>query len=308
MTPGERLDLIKRLKPVLIEMSPADAFLHVSEFTGNQVETWDYWSGGGGVEDWCIWLLRQCDDDELKGLHDYLLSAAPPIDESKLPWRSGEFRLFLSHIASEKVFVSSLAAQLQRFGIHGFVAHEHIDPGQEWAEVIRSCLFTCDSLVAVLHPGFHGSNWTDQEVGFVMGQHKFAVAVRLGMDPYGFLGAVQGISSPAHMTGPLADHTVAAGVLAGDIVRVLSAEPRTQQALRDAMVNRLVDSRSYNMSNELVDVLRQCPPITKDQYHRLREAQASNQEVSGAYNVPPFLGELAAVYGDEQLVSDEEPF
>ena len=31
MTPGERLDIIKTLKPILLEMSNADAFLHVSD-------------------------------------------------------------------------------------------------------------------------------------------------------------------------------------------------------------------------------------------------------------------------------------
>lgn len=297
VTPGERIDLIKALKPVMLDMSPADAFLHVCEFTDNDVESWPAWSGPGEIEEWCSWLIRQCDDDELQGLHDYLLSARPPIDESKLPWREGEFRLFLSHITTERVFVSKLAHQLRRLGVHGFVAHEHIEPGREWADVIRSCLFTCDSLVAVLHPGFHESSWTDQEVGFVMGQHKFAVAVRLGTDPYGFLGAVQGISAPIDLAGPDPDPDVAATSLARDIVRVLVAEPRTQFAIRDAMVNRLVRSENWNMSNLLVDLLRQCPPITKDQYRRLRAAQLENVEVGEAFNVEPFLNGFVGDYG-----------
>jgi hypothetical protein len=220
----------------------------------------------------------------------------------------GEFRLFLSHIAAEREFLSLLATQLERLGVHGFVAHEHIDPGQEWAEVIRSCLFTCEALVAVLHPGFHNSNWTDQEVGFVMGQHKFAVAIRVGLDPYGFLGAVQGISAPPQMFPPLQNLDAAAGFLAREVVRVLAAEPRTQFALRDALVNRLVSSRSYNMSNDVVDLLRQCPRITKDQYKRLRRAQAENHEVGGAFNAGPFLGELACDYDDPPAHGEEEPF
>ncbi len=315
MTPAERLDLIKAIKPVLLGMNTSDIFLHISEFASEFVGSWDYWLDQHGnsddVDEWCTWLVRQLTGDELHGLHDYLIAAGPPIDESMLPWREGEFRLFLSHIAREKNFLSLLASSLERYGVHGFVAHEHIDPGREWADVIRSCLFTCDALVAVLHDGFHESNWTDQEVGFVMGQHKFAVAVRAGTDPYGFLGAVQGIPAPPQLFQPAPVLDGVASVLARDIVQVLAAEQRTQTTLRDALVSKLTQSRNWDMSNEIIDVLRQCPKITKDQYFQLRDAEKSNVEVRRAFNVGPFLDSLAAEYDEPAKptwYSDEEPF
>lgn len=314
MTPAKRLDLIKAIKPVLLGMNTTDIHLHVSEFASEFVGNWDYWLNEGNSDDvdaWCTWLVRQLSGDELQGLHDYLVAAGPSIDDSILPWREGEFRLFLSHIAREKHFLSLLASALRRFGVHGFVAHEHIEPGREWAEVIRSSLFTCDALVAVLHDGFHESDWTDQEVGFVMGQHKFAVAVRAGIDPYGFLGAVQGIPAPPQLFEPTPFLDGAASVLARDIAQVMAAEPRTQMALRDALVNKLVQSQSFNMSNEIIDVLRQCPKITKDQYRRLRDAEKDNVEVGNAFNVSPFLDGFAAEYDERDQISwytDDEPF
>jgi len=198
------------------------------------------------------------------------------------------------------VFVSALSADLAQFGVHGFVAHEHIESGKQWAEVIRAGLLTCNALVAVMHDGFHDSKWTDQEVGFVMGQNKFAVAVRAGIDPYGFLGFVQGIPAPPQRT---------ALEVAREVLRVLCAEPRTSFAMRDAMVNRLVVSLSWNQSNNIVDFLRQCPKITREQYASLRHAQRANVEVGNAFNVPSLLDPLVAEYGPTPPLNyDAEPF
>lgn len=300
MTPAERLDTIKVVIAGLSGMEPSHVYLHLMEF-GFGAVGYDQWAQyGGTVQEWVVEMVRLGEDHKLRGLADYITRAAPLVDESSLPWRVGEFRLFLSHIAEQKTYVSALSADLAGFGIHGFVAHEHIEPGREWAEVIRAGLLTCDALVAVLHPNFHQSNWTDQEVGYVMGQGKFAVAVRAGVDPYGFLGFVQGIPAPPTRTAP---------EVAREILRVLCTEPRTAAAVRDALVNKLVHAWSFNQSNSIVDFLRQCPKLSKDQYERLRQAQRSNVEVSGAFNVPSLLDPLRADYEPTATTwSDDEPF
>ena len=42
---------------------------------------------------------------------------------------------------------------------------------------------------------FHESDWTDQEVGFALARRVPIMAVRLGRDPYGFIGRFQGLSA-----------------------------------------------------------------------------------------------------------------
>jgi nucleoside 2-deoxyribosyltransferase len=46
----------------------------------------------------------------------------------------------------------------------------NIEPTKEWQNEIEAALSTCDALVALLHPGFHVSMWTDQEIGYAMGR------------------------------------------------------------------------------------------------------------------------------------------
>ncbi len=57
---------------------------------------------------------------------------APPEKDVQRLWPEGRFRLFLSHLATHKVEVSSLKIELAKRGVAAFVAHEDIEPSSEW--------------------------------------------------------------------------------------------------------------------------------------------------------------------------------
>ena len=50
-----------------------------------------------------------------------------------------------------------------------------------------------DAFAALMTEGFHDSDWTDQEVGFALARGVPVIAVKLGRDPYGFLGKFQAL-------------------------------------------------------------------------------------------------------------------
>jgi len=108
-------------------------------------------------------------------------------------WGSEHVRVFLSHKATVKENTSQLKQAFARCGIAAFVAHEDIEPTEEWQREIERALFSMDALVALLSEDFHDSNWTDQEVGVAIGRGVPLIAVRLGMDPYGLMGKGQGL-------------------------------------------------------------------------------------------------------------------
>jgi hypothetical protein len=84
-------------------------------------------------------------------------------------WLQFHFRLFISHVSDHMAMVSALGKELRQYGIHGFLAHSDIHPTQQWRDQIRWALRTCDALLALMTPDFHSSDWTDQEIGFVLG-------------------------------------------------------------------------------------------------------------------------------------------
>jgi TIR domain-containing protein len=115
--------------------------------------------------------------------------------EKRIWEEPNDFRLFLSHKSEVKKETAELKKALRPFGVSSFVAHVDIYPTQSWQNDIESALFSMDAFVALMTDRFHESDWTDQEVGFAFARGVPIVSVRLGRDPYGFIGKFQGLTT-----------------------------------------------------------------------------------------------------------------
>lgn len=132
--------------------------------------------------------------DEFAPMLDVLEGSPSPTPEAAVDrWKPYYFRLFISHSAKYKAFAQDIQEKVSRYKISAFVAHMDISPTAEWQLQIELALRECDALAALLTPDFHSRVWTDQEVGWVLGLGKPVIGVRLGADPYGFLGKYQGL-------------------------------------------------------------------------------------------------------------------
>ena len=109
-------------------------------------------------------------------------------------WGPGAVRVFVSHTAEHKEAATSLKKWLAQYGIASFVAHEDIGPMKEWEDEIWKALASMDILAALLTEDFSQSKWTDQEIGFAVGCKVPVIPIRMGKDPYGFMGRYQAIS------------------------------------------------------------------------------------------------------------------
>src|SRR5262249_45002832 len=146
-------------------------------------------SWSGSKEAYVLHMVADATDDNLTALAEYVgmetQAGTPRVDPPF--WQPDMFRLFISHLSAHRPFAAELQESVLRFGISGFVAHNDIEPTAEWQSQIEVALATCESLVALLHPNFHASNWTDQEIGAAMGRGVPVYAVQLGQVPYGFI-------------------------------------------------------------------------------------------------------------------------
>lgn len=123
----------------------------------------------------------------------HTVASSIPAEALQRIWGPEHVRVFLSHKSSVKKDTSRLKLSFARCGIAAFVAHEDIEPTEEWQREIERALFSMDALVALLSEDFHDSNWTDQEAGVAIGRGVPLIAVRLGLDPYGLMGKGQGL-------------------------------------------------------------------------------------------------------------------
>ena len=183
-------------------------------------------------------------------------------------WDWGEgYPVFLSHLAQVKEQVAGLKASLNSYGISAFVAHEDIAPSEEWQEEIRKALHTMRAFVALLTDGFYNSEWTDQEIGYALCRGVPIVAVRLGVDPRGFIGKLQGLPGGWSATP-------------SGIVKILMDK---DPVAIDYFVQAVERCENYDQANKLAELLPHIRSVTEDQASGLVKAFNSNLQVSGSY-------------------------
>ena len=186
-----------------------------------------------------------------------------------------QFRLFLSHVSKYKIEVSKLKDELASRGVSAFVAHEDIEPSQEWQREIEVALRSMHALAALLTPDFHNSLWTDQEVGWALGRGVIVLPIRLGADPYGFFGKFQGVS------GSL-DNAI---TLANVIVDVLLVHQQTCREMRHGVVHALAEANSFGTAQLLAKKAVKFTDITDNERATLWESCKNNSQVSRAFGV-----------------------
>jgi nucleoside 2-deoxyribosyltransferase len=197
-------------------------------------------------------------------------------------WRKGMFRLFVSHLASERAFAAELQEALLNFGISCFIAYNDIEPTQEWQAQIETALATCDALVALLHENFHLSNWTDQEIGFAMGRGVPVYSVRFGQDPYGFIGRFQAFN------GNKKD----AATLSRELFDAYRKNKQTQRRMSEILVALFEQSSSFADAKARIGYLEELELWEPSFSTRIRSASRSNNQISDSWGVPERVAAL----------------
>lgn len=188
-------------------------------------------------------------------------------------WQAGFSRVFVSHLAKFRGFASETQQELLLYGMSSFVAHNDIEPTAEWQDEIELALATCDAMLVLLHPGFHESDWTDQEIGYAMGRGIMIATVRLGTDPYGFIGRFQALDGQ----GKTAEE------LAREVFRVLRRHRMTRRAVAQGVVECFCESKSYKAARRNMELLEGL--LYWDATHRARAAVDENDQLQRAWGV-----------------------
>lgn len=252
---------------------------HLIDLTLSQfgLPTTDGWQGGN-KNSYVMEMVKSAKDNiliELAQHVGYLFEEVPKPGIDPPFWRKRMFRLFISHLSSEKALAAQLQEALLTYGISGFVAHNDIEPTLEWQTQIETALATADSLVALLHPAFHASSWTDQEIGFAMGRRLPVFAVRFGQDPYGFIGRFQGFVGGGK--------TPAA--LASELFDAYRKNKQSQKRMGEVLLNLFEDSSSFIAAKANIGYLEHLEVWDSSFVPRLEAAAEANSQISGSWGV-----------------------
>ena len=187
------------------------------------------------------------------------------------------YRVFLSHKNEVKKKTAALKENLKLFGISAFVAHKDIHPTKKWQDEIENALFSMDAFVAILTEDFHNSDWTDQEVGVAFGRGIPIISIKLGQNPYGFIGKFQALSCSWDIAPK-------------EIVKILIQYPK----MIDAFIKAVSNCGRYDDGNTLSEMLPFIKNISDQQIINLLSAVNENGQARDSFG---FSGE-SSKYGD----------
>lgn len=228
--------------------------------------------------------------DELNIPHSF----STTIHKEATFWKSGYFRLFISHISGFKAQTARLQGVLRKYAISSFVAHEDIEPSKEWQNEIEAGLHTMDALAAILMDGFKESNWCDQEVGVAVGRDVLIIPIRKGLDPYGFIGKYQGIQAQ--------DKTI--GHVAKDIFLSIIKSQKTRIKMIQSLSNAISQSTDVKGAIERTNLLKSINEIPSNILDNLKNQIADNNVLVKADNFINLLNLILEKNGVSKIVLD----
>jgi hypothetical protein len=209
-------------------------------------------------------------------------------------WKPNRLKMFISHLAKNKARAAEMKAGLANWGVSAFLAHQDIEPTREWQTEIESALMTMDVLVALLEPGFRESAWTDQEVGFALGRGVEVIPLRAGLDPYGFVGKIQGVPVKGKLARAVADE------LGSILLRNLK--------YRDLMISGISAFLATSDTKQKLGRIREMEPLLSDSQLRaiLEDSALNDAEKAELAAMIKRVGAFPAA--DVDAFGDEFPF
>ena len=140
----------------------------------------------------------------------------------------------------------------------------------------------------MIDDNFKASNWCDQEAGIAFGMDKFIVPVRLGFDPYGFIGKFQGIQGKGKLPKKMAE----------EIYSLLISAEKTKKKLAEGIIEMFVSSKSYKEARDGVVKLRQIRYINESLIKKLEKGLTENSQIRDAIGVPEKIRQLIRSLSD----------
>jgi nucleoside 2-deoxyribosyltransferase len=283
LTASQRITLIKEIADRLSDEGWSLIDLTLSQFGFRTSSSWN-----GTSHAYVLDHVGPGEDERLVELAQHLgyTFEQPGVSTVADPpfWKPGRLRVFLSHLSAHRAFTAELQAALLEHGISSFVAHNDIEPTLEWQTEIETALRTCHALVALLHPNFHASNWTDQEIGYVMGRGIPVFSVRLGQDPYGFIGRFQGFNG----------NSKTAAQLAAELFNTYRSHKQTREQLARGVVATFEASDSFAQAKRNAGLLEAMEYWEPDFSVRVEKAAKTNGQIQSSWGVPERVAALVA--------------
>lgn len=207
---------------------------------------------------------------ELRSLSDPSL----PSNVDDRIWIPNTIRLFISHRDTWKKEAHQLADELKRYGISSFVAHDTIEPDEDWQKEIEQALRTMHVMLAFITDDFFESAWTNQEIGFALASNVPVMSIKIeGTDPVGFVRNRQAIKgSPDKMSEN-----------AANVFGIVEKRLESSVIFRSTMLTRFMDAGSFAQAEAAFLPVSRMQDFSGEEIERLIDAYNTNSQLSDCW-------------------------
>lgn len=188
-------------------------------------------------------------------------------------------RVFLSYSHIDKILVGEIKKELEVSGIEAFLAHEDIDPSEEWMEEIIRSIKECDVFIPFINENFKESKWTDQESGIAFTRDKIIIPIDIGLVPYGFIGKYQAL--------PYENSSDACEEI---IETIMNKNPLMKKRIQDDSIKIFVESKRAHVQ------------MIKDGLKTQMRRSISRFMVGLTYSIQPILLEAGIIEGQIHII------
>ncbi len=156
-------------------------------------------------------------------------------------------KVFLSYHSSDKSLAGEIKLHLTRYGLDIFLAHEDIEPTEEWQARILSELRRTEVFLALLTQKFLTSKWTSQECGVAVARGTSIVSLKVSIDPFGFLSKYQAFNFRI-------DNVARS---CSGIAKVIHKNVKLRKKFLDGLINSFAHSGSFEEAKERASLLNE---------------------------------------------------
>jgi hypothetical protein len=189
---------------------------------------------------------------------------------------------FLSYSHKDRRLAGLTKECLDSYGFDTFLAHEDLQPSDEWQKTILKRLKNCVIFLPLLTDSFSKSDWTDQETGIAVGLKKVIVPLKVTRNPYGFISKYQ-----AQL---LDSETVEAACW--KVVRRLATKPKLADGIRDGVIQMFGKSKSFAAAADNAKKLKSLEPFSNEQLNEIVSVSSRNSQIYSGFEARRYVRDL----------------
>jgi len=198
-------------------------------------------------------------------------------------------KVFLSYHSSDRILGGKIKLDLSSYGIEVFLAHEDIEPTEEWQARILSELKRTDVFLPLLTDKFPTSKWTAQECGIAVARGVFIVSLKVTIDPFGFLSKYQAFNFRVENVARSCS----------GIVKVIHKNTKLQKRFLDGLITAFGRSDSFEEAKARTSLLNEFVGYNGRQVNDVMRTAIENSQIHKSFGARKQLEIFLKKYGDK---------